>query len=142
MGGIGKMHFSHFKALLKLSDEAFELADRHGLQEGVIRHVLRLPAEAQFEMVQQIIQFNLSAKQVKEICDQGNTEGDTEPDEKPAAQDMRLIKVMRSIEKQTPNSLVQTLLREEKTVHLARARVQNMMEFLKQLNQLLEEDGR
>ena len=133
------MHFSRYKALLKLSDEALELADRHGLQEGVVRHILQLPAEAQSEMVQQVIQFNLSAKQVKQICEQGETQDKTDQDEKPAAQDMRLIKVMRSIEKQTPNNLAQVLLREEKSVHLARARVQNMMEFLKQLNQLLEE---
>jgi len=142
MGGIGKMHFSRLKALLKLSDEAMELADRHSLEEGVLRHILPLSAEAQAEMVQQVIQHNLSAKHVKEICEQGAAEDSFDHDEKPTAPDMRLIKAMRSIEKQTPNSLVQALLREEKSVHLARARVQNMMGFLMQINQLLEEEAK
>ncbi|MHB8624784.1 MAG: ParB/RepB/Spo0J family partition protein [Aggregatilineales bacterium] len=142
MGGIGKMHFSRFKALLRLSDEALELADRYGLEEGLLRHILRLPAEAQAEMVQQAIQFNLSAKQVKEICEQGGTEDNTDHDDKPAAPDLRLIKVMRSIDKQTPTSLAQALVREEKSIHLARARVQSMMEFLAQISQLLEAEGR
>src|SRR5579859_3046443 len=33
MGGISKMHFSHYKNLLKLSDDALELADRCGIEE-------------------------------------------------------------------------------------------------------------
>jgi hypothetical protein len=35
MGGIGRMQFSRYKALLRLSDEALELADRYHLEEGV-----------------------------------------------------------------------------------------------------------
>jgi hypothetical protein len=33
MGGIGRMHFSRHKALLKLSDDAMELADRYNIDE-------------------------------------------------------------------------------------------------------------
>ncbi len=142
MGGIGKKHFSRFKALLRLSDEAMELADRHGLEEGLLRHILRLPTEAQVEMVQQAVQFNLSAKQVKEICEPDGSEQDPDHDNRPAAPDMRLIKAMRSIDKQTPSSLAQALLHEEKSIHLARARVHSMMEFLVQINQVLEEEAR
>ena len=135
------MHFSRYKSLLKLSDEALELADRYILEEGVLRYVLRLPTEAHSEMIQQIVQFNLSVKQVKEICEQGDT--DTNDDDyKPNPSDMRLIKVMRSIDTQTPHELAQVLLREEKTVHLARARIQNMMEFLGRITQLLDQEGR
>jgi len=136
------MHFSRFKALLRLSDEAMELADRHSLEEGVLRYILRLNTEAQSEMVQQTIQFSLSVKQVMEICEQGRDDGDAEPVDKPTAPDMRLLKVMRSIEKQTPSVVAQTLVREEKSVHLARARVQNMIEFLMQTNQLLEQEAK
>src|SRR5215207_1178830 len=50
MGGIGKMHFSHYKALLKLSDEALELADRHNLDEKKLRYVLPLPQEYHAEI--------------------------------------------------------------------------------------------
>ena len=40
MGGIEKAHFSHIKALLQLSDEALELADRHGIDEKKLRYVV------------------------------------------------------------------------------------------------------
>ncbi len=42
MGGLSKFQFRHFKALLRLSDEALEMADRHGLQESLLRYVLQL----------------------------------------------------------------------------------------------------
>ena len=133
------MHFSHFKNLLHLSDEALELADRHGLEEGVLRHVLQLPSESQSEMVQQIITFSLSGRQVREIVEQhqiGDTENDTE---KPSPHAMRLIKLMRTVDEETPNALVQTLLREERNVHLARARIETMIAFLQEANHLLGE---
>lgn len=60
MGGIGKQRFNQFKDLLRLSDEAIELADRHTLDEYTLRPMLQLPLEAQSEMVQHIIQFRLS----------------------------------------------------------------------------------
>ena len=140
MGGTGRMHFSRYKALLQLSDEALEIADRYNLEEGVLRHVIQLPSEAQSEMVQQIVQYGLTGKQVKDIVEHtGNS--DTSDDEKPTASDSRLVKVMRNIERQTPESFVQTLVREEKSAHLARARLQNMMAFLKQVTQLLPEEN-
>jgi len=43
MGGIDKRRFSQFKLLLALSDEALELADRHGMDEFRLRPVLHLP---------------------------------------------------------------------------------------------------
>jgi len=138
MGGIGRMHFSRYKALLQLSDEALETADRHDLEEGVLRHVIQLPSEAQSEMIQQIVQFKLTGKQVKEIIEHNST---SELDDKPDAIDARLVKVMRAVERQTPEVFVQTLMREEKSTHLARARLQNMMAFLKQVGQLLPEEN-
>ena len=138
MGGIGRMHFSRYKALLQLSDEALETADRHNLEEGVLRHVIQLPSEAQSEMIQQIVQFDLTGKQVKEIIEHNST---PDLDDKPDAIDARLVKVMRAIERQTPEVFVQTLIREEKSTHLARARLQNMMTFLKQVGQLLPEEN-
>ena len=61
MGGINKQRFSQYKELLRLSDEAMELADRHQLDERVLRHVITLPPADQAEMVQQIIQLNLTS---------------------------------------------------------------------------------
>lgn len=40
MGGVSRVHFSRIKSLLKLSDEALELADRHKLDERTLRYVL------------------------------------------------------------------------------------------------------
>ena len=40
MGGIEKAQFSRIKALLRLSDEALELADRHGIEEYRLRYVV------------------------------------------------------------------------------------------------------
>src|SRR5204863_729046 len=70
MGGISKMRFSQIKNLLRLSDEALEVADRHGLEEGLLRYVLLLPVEAHAEMVQQIVQLKLTGRQVRESCEQ------------------------------------------------------------------------
>src|SRR5260221_2438039 len=42
MGGMSRVHFSRFKALLSLSDEAIELSDRHNLTEGQLRNVIAL----------------------------------------------------------------------------------------------------
>jgi hypothetical protein len=88
MGGIGKMHFSHYKALLKLSDEALELADRHNLDEKKLRYVLALSQEYHAEIVRQIIDFSLSSKQVQELCESDGVatgSGDDPPDKIPAA---------------------------------------------------------
>ncbi len=55
MGGISRMHFSRYKALLRLSDEALELADRHNLDEGQLRYVLTIPEDSHTEMVRLIL---------------------------------------------------------------------------------------
>ncbi len=56
---------------LGLSDEAMELADRHQIEEFRLRHVLKLSSEDHAEMVQQIIECNLSGRQIQEICEHG-----------------------------------------------------------------------
>ena len=69
MGGIKRGQFSYIKGLLRLSDEALELADRHAIEEGRLRYVTNVAPEYHAEIVRQIIDFNLSAKQVKELCE-------------------------------------------------------------------------
>jgi len=71
MGGIDKVYFSYIKKLLYLCDQAMELADRHNLDEGVLRVITNLSEEDQIEMIQQVIQFGLSGKQVESIVQQG-----------------------------------------------------------------------
>ncbi len=139
MGGIDKGRFRHYKSLLALSDEAMELADRHGLDEFHLRHVLRLPTDVQAEMIQHIIQFNLTGKQVKEICEKGPSE-DTPPTEVvPPPQVRRFIKSMKRIDEDDKEEFVRGLLIEEKTAALARARVDATIAFLQQVKNRLPE---
>jgi hypothetical protein len=53
------------KSLLRLCDEVLELADRYNLEEAKLRHILQLDANDQLELVQQIIQHNLTTKQIQ-----------------------------------------------------------------------------
>ncbi len=76
MGGIGKKRFSQIKNLLRLSDEAMELSDRHNVEEGKLRHVLPLPQPEHLEVVHQIITYNLTVSQVKELCESVPEEND------------------------------------------------------------------
>lgn len=74
MGGVTKQRLNQYKRLLLLSDEAWELADRHNLDEAVLRYVVDLPHEDHSEMIQQIIQLGLARHQVKAIVEQGGLE--------------------------------------------------------------------
>ena len=140
MGGIGKMHFSHYKALLKLSDEALELADRHNLDEKKLRYVLTLPQEYHAEIVRQVIDFNLSSKQVKELCegDGVTTSVDDLTDRIPAAA-LKLAKVAQTTNTTSPQDLARALLQQEGDVSLARARLQAMRRLLGETEKLLAE---
>lgn len=60
MGGLSKAQFRQFKALLQLTDEAIEIADRYGIQESLLRSMLQLAPEDQVEVIRQIVQFGLT----------------------------------------------------------------------------------
>ena len=79
MGGLSKARFSHFKSLLHLSDEALETADRYNLDESRLRHVIQLEPHFHSEMVTQIVQFNLTVKQVQAMC-KASADEPTPPD--------------------------------------------------------------
>jgi len=141
MGGIGRMQFSRYKTLLKLSDEALELADRHSLDEGILRYVITLPQSAHAEMVQQVVSLGLNGRQVKQICEQGG-EKDSHPDsvETVSTQVLRLVRFMKNIDRENrPDDLARTLLAEEKNVHLARARLQSLKQYLEEAERFLSE---
>ena len=138
MGGIDKGRLWHYKALLQLSDEALELADRHSLDEGHLRHVIKLPTDAQAEMVRQIIKFNLTVRQVKEMCEQKEEE-DT-PSDPPASKEAhRFARLMRNVTPALAHDLAQVLLTQEKDIHLARARIQTMKKLISDAEQYLED---
>jgi hypothetical protein len=68
MGGISRTYFSRYKALLRLSDDALELADRYQLDERRLRFVANMPLETHTELIRQIVSMNLTSRQVEEIC--------------------------------------------------------------------------
>ncbi|MHB8628119.1 MAG: ParB/RepB/Spo0J family partition protein [Aggregatilineales bacterium] len=138
MGGISRSYFSRLKRLLALSDEAMELADLHQLDEAQLRYVLTLDPENHAEMVRQIIQFKLSMKQVKEMCEQNDDESAAEVEAKPSRGSLQLAKLMRSIETLTAHDLTQALLIQEKDVYFAKARLQGLKRLLNDVERQLE----
>lgn len=132
MDGIDRGHLYHFKTLLRLSDEAMELADRHSLDEKKLRYVIALPMEFHAEIVRQIIDFNLTSKQVKELCagdglDTGNQ--DDEVEHLPASA-VKLAKIAQSSTATSAQDLAQAMMRQEGDINLARARLQAMRKLL------------
>ncbi len=124
MGGIGRMHFSHYKALLRLSDEALELADRHTLDEYRLRFVLNVPHEDQAEMVKQIITLNLTGRQIKAICEQQEVVEQVETSEDLPKSAVRLAGAAKSSMDLSGQGLAHALFHQEKDWQLARARLQ------------------
>jgi len=138
MGGIAKARLWHYKALLQLSDEALELADRHYLDEGRLRYVLKLPTDAQAEMVRQIITFNLTGHQVKTMCEQ--SEHTNPPNDPPLAREAhRFARMMRTVTPTLARDLAHVLLSQEKDIHVARARIQTMKKLISDAEQYLED---
>jgi len=144
MGGMGRMHFSRFKALLKLSDEALELADQHNLDERVLRVILTLPGEHQPEMIQQIVERNLTAKQAEEICNQVMDTGviDEEsltPSDIPK-EAKQTIKLLRTGTKATPVDIARGLFEQEGDLVSARLLVQKLRKILDEVDSYLYEE--
>ncbi len=138
MGGIARSRLSQYKALLQLSDEALELADRYNLDEKRLRYVLGLKSEDQVEMVRQIIQFNLSSKQVKDMCEQADSEQDSDEVSVPRAT-LQLVKLARSVDPASSQAFAHALLTQEKDVHLARARLEKLKQFIVEAEQYLQD---
>jgi hypothetical protein len=130
MGGIDKRRFSQYKVLLKLCDQAIELADRHNLDEGVLRHVVKLSDEDQIEMAQQIIQFGFSGKQVETIIAQGAHDADVvHDDDLPVFMTKFARTFIKDADKFSPDLLWSAVFREQGDPHMASA-------YLKRLGQM------
>ncbi|MCB9437738.1 MAG: ParB N-terminal domain-containing protein [Anaerolineales bacterium] len=139
MGGIGRMRFGQFKALLGLSDEALDLADRHNIDEGILRHVLTLQQVDQFEMLQHVIHHNLTVKQVQQICEQGLIEEIVNLEQPPKS--VKFVKtVFKELEKQTPQDFAQAAVKERGDLHMARAYLKKLEQFARQAWQHLPEE--
>ncbi len=128
MGGVTKSQFRRYKALLQLADDALELADRYNLDEGRLRHLLSLQPQDQVEMVRQIIQFNLSGQQIRDMCEHGQS--DDAPDEPVAKETVQLAKLARIMNASSAREFAQALLKQEKDIRVARARLQSLKQVI------------
>jgi len=138
MGGIGRMRFSHYKALLRLSDDAMEMADRHAIDEKKLRYVAALPTEMQSELMQQIIALKLSSKQIQEICN-AEEKPEDEQVEHISAKALKMARVLQSVAATSPKDVARALLQQEQSITLAHARIQTMRQLLDDTDRLLEE---
>ena len=135
------MHFSHYKALLGLSDEAMELADRYQLDEKKLRYVVKLAPEFHSEVVRQIIDLNLTSKQVKDLCEGGDLE-DQEDDsnhQMPVSA-RKLAKAVRASTQIQAAHFAQALLEQEQNIGMARARLQGLHQLLIEAEKYLIEE--
>lgn len=134
MGGMKKAYFSELKALLRLSDEALELADRHGIEQYKLRYVLPLPVEYHAEVVRQIIDLGLSSKQVKELCEGSEMEeNENSMLDKPPAAAMKVAKMTQTVASLSPADIAKALIRQEGDADIAYARLQALQRVLSEV---------
>jgi ParB-like chromosome segregation protein Spo0J len=142
MGGISRMHLSRYKALLKLSDEALDMADRYNIEEGKLRYIVTLAPEFHAELVRQVIDLNLTSKQIKEICETGGMDEDSDSQinatiPKSAIQ---MAKVARNSAVTSGLDFARALLQQDQNIHLARARIETMRRLLDEAEQHLRDE--
>ena len=143
MGGISKMHLSRYKALLKLSDEGMELADRHNIEERSLRYVVSLSTDLHSEVIRQIIDFNLTSRQVKELCEGGSDiEGVKENSSTISRYALRLAKMTRSTGETSGQEIAVALMEQEQDVAVAIARIKTLRRIIDEAEQCLENGKR
>jgi hypothetical protein len=143
MGGISRSYLSRYKALLRLTDEALELADRHNLDEKKLRYIIALPPEYHIEIVRQIIDLNLTSKQVRDICENGDTEEAEETEDAKSTlprSAIQIARVARQSGDMSGSDLARALLRQEGDKNIARARLQMMRRLLDDAEQHLSSE--
>lgn len=141
MGGIDKSRFSQYKALLSLSDEAIELADRNNVDEFRLRPILNLDPDLQAEMVLHAIQFNLTGRQIRELCEQPQDESDEQDGfSQLSPQVKRFVNSIRRLSMKDETEVAQGMMLAEETGALARARIDSAIGFLTRVKSLLPED--
>jgi hypothetical protein len=141
IGGVKKGYLSYIKNLLKLSDEALELADRHNIEEYKLRYVVTISPEYHSEIVRQIIDFNLTSKQVKELCEGDDLFTNTsDPIEKLPAQAVRVARVTQSISSTAPQDIARALMQQEGDIAIARARLHALQKLLAEADQYLKDE--
>jgi hypothetical protein len=139
MGGIKRAQFSLIKSLLRLSDEAIELADRHAIEEGKLRHVVSVDPAYHAEIVRQIVDFNLSSKQVKELCQSDGLDEKSVDEEQIPPSAIKMAKVTQATNTTSPQDFARALMKQEGGAEMARARLQAMKRLLSDAERYLED---
>jgi hypothetical protein len=138
MGGIKRAQFSLIKSLLRLSDEALELADRHNIEEKRLRYIIAVPSEYHAEILRQIIDFNLTSKQVKELCEsEGMDDNSDDLLEKIPPAALKMAKVTQAINTTSAQDFARALLRQEGDAGMARARLEAMRKLIAEAERYL-----
>src|SRR5690606_17144703 len=132
---------SYIKNLLRLSDEALELADRHNIEEYKLRHVVTLPQDYHAEIVRQIVDFNLTSRQVKELCEgDGLLAKSSDPLEKLPAQAVKVAKVTQAISSTSPQDIARALMRQEGDPTIALGRIHALQKVLAEAERYLNDE--
>jgi ParB-like nuclease domain len=143
MGGLSKVHFRHYKALLQLSDEAMELADRHDVDERKLRYVVALPPDNHAEVVRQIISFNLTSAQVKQLCEQDVNDDRSTPATPPISKPaLQIAKLARSGGEVFAQDLARALLIQERDADVALARLVAIRRLIDDAERYLQTSGK
>lgn len=138
MGGIKRAQFSLIKSLLRLSDEAIEIADRHAIEEKKLRYVTSVPAEYHLEIVRQIVDFNLTSKQVQELCQgDGLEDVDNDQNQKLPSSAIKMAKATHSVSTTSPQDFALALIQQEGDPNIALVRLQAMRKFISEAERLL-----
>jgi len=138
MGSVGRMQFSRWKALLKLSDEALELADRYNIDERKLRPVVAVNSEYHAEIVRQIIDFNLTSKQIEELCAGEALDKEDDTEDIPASA-IKIAKMAQTTNITSAQDIARALMKQEGDLSLAKARLQALRKLLAETEQYLAE---
>lgn len=129
MGGISRSQLSRYKNLLQLSDDATDLADRHSINEGQLRHVTTFPLEEQGEVVRQIIDFDLTVKQVKQLL-----EVNSQTNEVSSSPEMkRIYRLFKVFSEVVPDEIAISLIEQQGDVHMAKAQLARIREKIERI---------
>ncbi|QPC83655.1 ParB N-terminal domain-containing protein [Phototrophicus methaneseepsis] len=140
LGGVTKQRFNQYKDLLKLSDEAMELADRNNLDEYILRPVLQLPPETHMEMIQHIIQFGLTGRQVHDIVKHGMDDDTVDLTREISPHIRGFVRSMQKMSEDDEGDFIQRLLEQENSVSMACVRLESTISFLTRIQNQLQEN--
>jgi hypothetical protein len=143
LGGITKQQFSDYKILLRLSDEAVEIADRHNVEYLKLRYVNQLQATSeQLELLRQIVQQNLTVKQIRDLIEKGTFERTFSDDDMPHLPRvaMQMAKWALKPDKEVNGyRIAEATLTMEQDRAVAKARLRALRELLEEAERYLDE---